>query len=113
MSCRCNNALREEVLHGTDFKVIVHLDAIGELHMRDYDFSCEFFAYRNKSLVIRKADMIEIDEDNYKAMITKEDAVILGRGDITCIIRPELPDEDFADGIRSDGVKICTNITII
>ena len=88
------------VVLGTEIKINVHIDPIGDVHMSQYDFECDFYANSNKRITINKSNMIKVDEDNYIALIKREDAIKLGRGKITIETTAYIPDEHFPDGTR-------------
>lgn len=97
---------------GTEFKMNVHLDPIDELHMSGYDFECAFYAYSNKKVVIPKSKMKKVDDDNYIAVINYADAIRIGRGRINAEITAYIPDGDFEDGVRTEKLILCTDVTI-
>lgn len=94
---------------GTELKINVHVEPIGNVHLSDCEFTCTFFIYSNKSQVIKKNDMIKVDEDNY---IARVDTTGLGQGTIHMKIEVDVPDNDFADGYRKEVDVVCTGITI-
>lgn len=98
---------------GTEFKINVHVDPIDNLHLRDYDFKCEFYTNINKMIVITKAQMKQKSDDDYIAIITSELANELGRGKVKMQFTAYLPDGDFDDGLRTEIVTICTDVTIV
>ena len=98
---------------GTEFKINVHVDPIDNLHLRDYDFKCEFYTNINKMIVITKAQMKQKSDDDYIAIITSELANELGRGKVKMQFTAYLPDGDFDDGFRTEIVTICTDVTIV
>lgn len=98
---------------GTEFKINVHVEPMDGYHMSDYDFDCSFFVLPNKRVEINKADMKEIDSDNYIAIITSSMASILGRGTVKMRISAKIPDADFPDGTRTEIAEVCTNVVIM
>lgn len=98
---------------GTEFKMNVHLDPLGELHMSDYEFECAFYVYTNRKVVIPKSKMKKVDDDNYLAIIETADALRIGRGRINVEITAYIPDNDFSDGLRTEKLVLCTDVTAI
>lgn len=98
---------------GTEFKMNVHLEPIDGLHMSDYDFECSFYVYTNKKVIIPKSKMKRVDDDNYLAMIETADALRIGRGRINVEITAHIPDGDFSDGLRTEKLVLCTDVTAI
>lgn len=95
---------------GTELKINVHVEPIDGLHMRDYDFECVFFVYKNRSLVVRKNDMTKVDDDNY---IAKVDTEKVGVGSLKMKFIAEIPDSDMNDGLRKEVELVDLNIPII
>lgn len=98
---------------GTELKINVHIEPIDGLHMENYDFVCQFFAYPNRKVEIHKEDMKKIDSDNYLAMITEEQCKRIGRGELHLEVTAYVPDSDFFDGLRTEKATICTGVTIM
>ena len=98
---------------GTEFKFNVHIETIDGLHMSDYDFECAFYVYTNRNVVIPKSKMKKVDDDNYLAMIETADALRIGRGRINVEITAYIPDNDFSDGLRTEKLVLCTDVTAI
>lgn len=94
---------------GTELKLNVHVEPIGEVHLSDCDFSCTFFIYSNRPMVIHKSEMIKDDDDNYLALVDTEK---LGTGTIKMKIEVQVPDAHFPDGFRKEVANVCTGITI-
>lgn len=88
-------------------KLNVHLEPIDGFHMVDYDFECEAFVFVNKVVKKKKADMIQVDDDNYMLTLTDADMGTIGRGRINVLVTAYIPDADFADGKRTERVLLC------
>lgn len=98
---------------GSEYKINVHVEPLDGLHMADYDFECEFYAYsRIKVIRLRKDDMLPVDNDNYIAIITSEMSKTIGRGMVKLRFKAYIPDGDFPDGLRTEISEVCTGITI-
>lgn len=95
---------------GTEFKINIHLDPIDECHMSGYDFECAFYVYTNMRVVIPKSQMKKVDDDNYIAVINSVDAMKIGRGRIHVEVTAYIPDGDFADGLRTEKVVLCSDV---
>lgn len=98
---------------GTELKINVHVEPIDGLHMSDYDFECLFYVNTNKHVVVSKADMKEVDIDNYLALITSDLTNKIGRGAIKMKITAYIPDADFPDGLRTEIAEVCTGVVIM
>lgn len=98
------------IYYGTEFKLNVNMEAIDNCHMADADFTCKFFCNKNNVVEIAKADMIQIDEDNYVAALSSEE---LGKGYVTVKYECDIPDADFGDGLRHEVVEIKTGLKIV
>lgn len=90
-----------------ELKINVHADPVDGLHMADYDFECDFFTYPNRAVKFKKADMIQVDSDNYLAAITSEMVKKMGQGMLKLRFIAYIPDVDFSDGFRTEVAETC------
>lgn len=98
---------------GRDLKLVLHFEPIDGFHMSDVDFLAKFFVYPNRTIVVQKAEMKKIDDDNYCAVLTKEQLRRLGKGKLMWYGMADIPDSDFDDGFRTDDTDIlCTGVTL-
>lgn len=95
---------------GTEIKINVHVEPIGGIRMSEYDFTCVFYAYKNKCLEINKREMVKVDDDNY---IAKVDTSKIGAGNLKMRFEAEIPDSDMNDGFRREVELVDLNIPII
>ena len=98
---------------GTEFKLNVHLEPLDGLHMSDYDFEVALYVYTNRKVVFQKSKLKKVDDDNYLLMIETADALRIGRGRINAEITAYIPDSDFSDGLRTEKLVLCTDVTAI
>ena len=98
---------------GTEFKFNVHLDPMDGLHMSNYDFEVALYVYTNRKVIIPKSRMTKVDDDNYKLILETADALRIGRGRINAEITAYIPDNDFSDGLRTEKLILCTDVTAI
>lgn len=107
---------------GTEVKINVHIEPLAsipteenpdktKLSMVDYDFNVRFFTRPNKSVTIKKTDMIMEDDDNYIAVVDTSD---LGAGVLQMVVTAYIPDGDAGiDNLRTEVTPpITTNIQI-
>lgn len=105
------NQIRE--MAGTEVKINISVEPIGDIHMDDYDFECLFYTYFNsrentkKNVKISKAEMLKVDADNY---IARVDTGIIGAGEIMCKLTAYIPDIDMDDNLRTEIVTFRTGI---
>ena len=78
--------------------------------IEDYDFTTEVYCNPRKSITILKSETISVDSENY---IIRVDTAPLGTGDLYCKVTAYIPDDDFADGFRTEVVVIDTAIDIV
>lgn len=98
---------------GTELKINVHIEPIDGVSMANYDFECEFYASsKKKSVIIPKKNMKRVDNDNFIAVITQDNALLIGRGSVMLRLTAHIPDSDFPDGARTEIVEVCTGVTI-
>lgn len=98
---------------GSEFKLRVHVEPIDGLYMDDYDFECELYTNLNKKIKILKNDTKREDHNNYIVIVTSDISKQLGKGILKMRFTAHVPDTDFTDGIRTEIVELCTNITIV
>ena len=79
---------------GTQFKINVYLEPVGGHHLSELDFVCTFFTTPNKSITIKKEQMIKSDDDNYIAIV---DSSNLSVGTIKMTIEVYVIDELFGE----------------
>lgn len=89
---------------GTTIKYSIRLELPNMLHAEDVAFSCEFYCYKGRSLVIEKSDMNMIDADTYVALV---DTNVIGAGMVHCKVTVTLP--DAVAGTREEIVTVCTH----
>lgn len=96
---------------GTDLKINVQLEPIGDLHMSDYDFSAKFYTRAIKPVVVHKRDMIQVDNDNYIARVYTSS---MTPGLLMMVVTAQIPDADFPDGLRTEtSIPIDLDITLV
>lgn len=95
---------------GTELKLNIHIEPIGEITMDNYDFEIEVYCSPKRPIIIHKANAIRIDSDNYVVLV---DTNVVGAGDLKCKVTAYIPDGDFPDQLRTEVVNIDTGINII
>ena len=105
-----NNINNDTVISGTEIKMNVHIDPLGNLHMSDYNFECKFYIFAKKAIIINKADMVKIDDDNYIALVDTTD---LGIGKLHLTLTAQIPDADFGNVFRREIACVDTGINIV
>lgn len=98
------------VFAGTEVKLNVNISPIEGLSMENYEFKVQCFTSARKVVTISKDEAIKVDADNYKVCV---DTTGIGSGVLRCKITAYLPDNDFADKLRTEVVEVATNITIV
>lgn len=99
-----------KIFWGTEVKLNVNIEPVGELTMDDYDFELTIMAqWPQKKVVVKKDQAIRVDENNYIITIDTKD---IGTGKVTGKIVAYLPDDDFKDGYRTEVMEVDPNITI-
>ena len=105
-----NKYNRDVSISGTEIKINVHIDPIGTLHMDAYDFECKFYIFPKKFVIVKKEDMVKVDEDNYLAIVDTTD---LGIGRLHMTLTAQVPDYDFNNILRREIACVDTGIEII
>lgn len=94
---------------GTEYKINVRMAPMGEIHLADCDFEAKFYTGSMHNQIIKKEDMIEVDADNFLAMV---DSTLTGQGELKMRITVHLPDADFDDGVRTEVKVVDTGIVV-
>lgn len=100
------------VTYGTELKINVHVDPLGDVHMSDYNFECTFYTGSHRKITITKSQMKFVDDDNYIVTIETPNIKKLGKGNLMLEFTGYIPDGDFSDSIRTEKTVINTYITI-
>lgn len=95
---------------GTELKLNINIEPMGEFTMDDYDWSVDVYCSTKRIMTIPKLSSIRIDSNNYVLLVDTEE---LGVGDVKCKITAYIPDHDFADTLRTEVSLIDTGINII
>lgn len=99
-----------KVFIGSEIKLNISIQPLGDLTMDDYDFEVETFCSPRKVVLTKKSDAIKVDENNYVVLV---DTDIVGAGDLKCKITAYIPDADFDDGLRTEVAALETGVHII
>lgn len=100
---------KDSVFLGTELKLNVHIEPMGDLTMDDYNFEVEVYCSPVRPIHILKEDAVRIDSDNYVVLV---DTNVLGAGDLKCKVTAYVPDEDFDDHLRTEVLCVDTGIDI-
>ena len=101
---------KTECVSGTQLKLNINVSPLDELHMADYEFECNFFVFKKRSITIKKEEMIRVDDDNYLALVDTNE---LGIGNLHITFIANVPDHDFGGALRKEIVCVPTDINII
>lgn len=102
---------KQRVIMGTELKLNIAIEPMGEIHASSYDFNVDFYCSARKIKAISKAELLPIDDDNF---IARFDTNEVGTGELKCRITAYIPDEDFTDdGLRTEVIEIVTNYDIV
>ena len=102
--------IKQTIFLGTELKLNVNIEKIGDIAMDDYDFTVSLYCSTSKAVVVPKQDAIRVDDSNY---IVCADTTILGAGKLKCRVEANLPDGDFSDQLRTEVMIIDTGIEIV
>lgn len=97
------------VFIGTELKLNLHIEPIGNTTMEDYAFEVDVFTSTKKVATITKDDCIKVDANNYIMLI---DTSELGVGEIKCKVTAHIPDAQFEDDFRDEVLGINTGIFV-
>lgn len=99
-----------ECVLGTQVKLNIHIEPLGNLHMEDYTFECKFYVFPKRFVIINKSEMAKIDADNYVVIVDTTD---LGTGPLHMSLTANLPDDDFPEIFRKEIACVDTGINIV
>jgi hypothetical protein len=105
---------------GTELKLNISIDPIGEYTMDDYDFEVELYCNPKKvAKIVKSSDSSKdtpskyVKDEEGGGYIVLVDSKDIGTGKMKCKITAYIPDMDFYDGLRTEVAIIDTNITIV
>ena len=98
------------VFKGSDLKLNIHIEPLGELTMDDYEWYVECYCSDETPIKITKDKARRVDDSNFIITLNTQQ---LGIGPLQCVITAYIPDEDFDDKLRTEISRINTNINII
>lgn len=100
---------KDTIFIGTELKLNIHIEPIGDVTMDDYNFDVEVYCSPVRPIKVTKSDALRIDSDNYVVLV---DTNVVGAGDLKCKVIAYIPDGDFPDTLRTEVVCIDTGIDI-
>ena len=112
----------QTVYIGTDIKLNINIEPIGDQHMSNYDFKVEAYCNPNKVLTILKEQAIPHSYEDENNEITDNYIVIVptsevGPGTLKCKITAYVQDPDLVgiseDPIRTEVAVYNTDIQIV
>lgn len=95
---------------GTELKLNINIEPMGEFTMEDYDFEVEVYCSAKRVVVIPKSEAIKVDSNNYIVLV---DTNVIGAGELKCKITAHIPDFDFPDTLRTDVSIMDTGLNIV
>lgn len=98
-----------DVIEGTEIKVNVSIEPMGELTMDSYDFVANFYCSPLRQVKIAKEDAIRVDANNYICCI---DTGETGVGHLKLQVEARIPDGDFPDSLRTEISLTALDINI-
>ena len=99
----------KNIISGSQVKLNIHIDPLGDLHMEDYGFECKFYIFPKRFIIINKSEMVKIDADNYVVLVDTTD---LGVGQLHMSLTANLPDSDFTEVVRKEIACVDTGIIV-
>lgn len=100
----------DEIYLGSDVKLNVHVERMGDVPMSKYHFTVDVFAGKSNTITIDKSEAKQIDDDNYMVCFNSS---ALGLGRIIAIVKCEIPDEEIKGHKRTEIVRVDTGLNII
>lgn len=105
----------QTVHSGTELKLHINIEPIGNYKMVDYDFSIDIYCNSGKKVISLskeedKDKVKEVDDNTYMVLVNTSD---LDTGELRCKVTAYIPDGDFIDKTRTEVAIIPTNIRIV
>lgn len=96
---------------GTELKLNITANLGEHLHLCDVNFTTVFYSKpeTGRQVVINKDELVEIDDDNYVAIV---DTDKIGTGEYWMKLFVYIPDEDCPDGYRTEVVNVPTGVKV-
>lgn len=104
------STINESPFIGTELKLNIHIEPMGQITMDDYDFSVEVWTSMKRIVTINKSQAIRIDDSNYVIIV---DTAELGGGEVKAKVIAHIPDFDFPDTTRTEIVGMDVNIKVL
>ena len=101
--------MRSQIYVGTEIKLNVSIDPIGEYTMDKYEFVVQFYCSQSRVVEIKKAEAYREDDSNYIFCLDTEET---GIGRLKCKVIAQVPDGQFVGG-RTEISVIDTGIDIV
>ena len=101
----------DKVFFGTEIKLSVHIDPIGNNHMKNYDWKIEAWTNPKKVISITKSENNKYENDD--TVIIEIDTSLVGLGSLKLRVIAEIPDSDSSEDTRREVVGLATNILIV
>lgn len=96
---------------GSEVKLKLNVTNIDNHKFDETDFTCKFYTHDIANCVtIDKEQMVRIDRDTYVCIV---DSNITGPGILRLDLTMYVPDEDCADGRRTEILRGITDVNII
>ena len=103
--------MSSKVFIGTELKLNLYFEPLGNTKMRDYNFKVEAYCTTpEEGITLNKEDVKIIDDNNCNILI---DTMEVGIGTLKIKVTAYIPDVDFKDKIRTEVVCVNTGIKIV
>ena len=103
--------MSNKVFIGTELKLNLYFEPLGNTKMRDYDFKVEAYCTTSEEGITLNGDDIKIIDDNNCNILINTTEV--GIGTLKIKITANIPDLDFKDQERTEVVCVNTGIKIV
>lgn len=104
--------MNDELILGTECKVKITLPEVGGISPYGYDFCVELYVNPKKRLVVAREECFP-SENGIGEYVVPFDSSLVGIGDMTVEVVAYIPDDFFADGLRTERIRVESVATII
>lgn len=103
--------MSNKVFIGTELKLNLYFEPLGNTKMRDYEFKVEAYCTTPEAgITLKQEDIKIIDDNNCNVLINTTE---VGIGTLKIKITADIPDLDFKDQERTEVVCVNTGIKIV
>lgn len=103
--------MRIKLYKGSKVPFTINLSKVGDFSMSQYDFEIFYYCTKSKVVLVKKAQAMRIDDDNYLFIV---DTALVDMGKLRLAVRAMVPDSRFEELVRPEIIdEIDTNCDVV